>query len=366
MWLDRLLARNLLPDWLIRIGIRRLLAQRLRDETGGSVEAQSDSFRALVADLRSSPIAVETAAANEQHYEVPAAFYQASLGPRLKYSSAYWPEGVTTLAAAEEAMLALTCSRAELSDGQRILELGCGWGSLTLWMAERYPNATITGVSNSSSQKAFITDQARRRGLNNVTIVTCDANVFQPEGQFDRIVSVEMFEHMRNFATLLERISGWLRPEGKLFVHIFTHRTFAYRFEGSGASDWMARNFFTGGIMPSDDLLLRFQGSLDLEDHWRLSGKHYQRTAEAWLENADRNQAACLEALAHSNRDTPPAEQFAAWRVFFMACAELWGYRGGEEWLVSHYRFRARARATNSEVSSDRPSEAEASPALAN
>jgi cyclopropane-fatty-acyl-phospholipid synthase len=342
--LDQLVGHGLLPDPLLRLGIRRLLRQRLADEirpTDAEQQAALDRFEAA---MRAAPIAVQTAAANTQHYEVPTAFYQHCLGPRLKYSSGLWEHGTTTLAAAEEAMLALTAERAGLADGQDILELGCGWGSLSLWMAERYPRARIVAVSNSRTQKAYIDSRIARLGLTNLRVLTQDMNTLdQPAGAFDRVVSVEMFEHMRNWARLLERISGWLRPEGRLFIHIFTHRIAAYAFEPRDETDWMSRHFFSGGIMPSEALLARFDEHLVIEDQWRVSGRHYAQTAEAWLQNLDRNRDAVWPVLAQTYGDHDARRWQAYWRIFFMACAQLWGFRQGNEWQVSHYRLRQAA-----------------------
>ncbi|QNP41759.1 SAM-dependent methyltransferase [Lysobacter solisilvae (ex Woo and Kim 2020)] len=340
-----LAERGLLPDALVRWGIRRLCAQRLRSECADSVQAQSERFARQLAALRASPVAIHADAANRQHYELPPAFFQHCLGPRLKYSACYYENGDETLAQAEEAMLSLYAERAGLADGQDILELGCGWGSLTLWMAQRYPHARVTAVSNSRSQREFIEGRCAELGLGNVRVLTRDVTelVLEPAG-FDRCVSIEMFEHVRNYATLLARIGTWLRPGGKLFVHIFCHRTLLYPFESAGTDNWMGRHFFTGGLMPSADTLAFFQDDLRLEARWLVDGTHYERTANQWLERQDQQRDALMPVLRAAYGEAAPL-WFQRWRMFWMACAELFGHADGREWLVAHYRFCRKERA---------------------
>ena len=329
------------PDALIRVAIRRLLRRRLADEADRDVELRSARSQALIDELTASPIAIETDAANEQHYEVPAAFYELALGSRLKYSSAYWPPGTPDLDAAEELMLRNTCEHAELQDGQRILELGCGWGSLTLWMASQYPESEIVAVSNSASQRVHIEARALDLGLQNVKVITRDVNKLELDERFDRVVSVEMFEHVRNYRHLLGKIGGWLKPRGKLFVHIFCHRYLAYPFETEGAGNWMGRHFFTGGLMPAADTLLHFQDDLVLENRRLYSGMHYARTARAWLDNVDRRRSEAMRVMDSLHGDQGRV-WLQRWRMFFMACEELFAFDRGNVWMVAHYRFRRR------------------------
>ncbi len=333
--IDSLLEKNLLPDWLIRIGIRRLLAQRIREETARYDRA------AYVADLKNRALAEKTAAANEQHYEVPTSFYQYCLGKRLKYSGCLYPTGKESLDQAEEHMRALYGGRAQPADGQNILELGCGWGSLCLYNAAKFPRAQITAISNSRTQKEHIDAEAKKRGLTNLRIITCDINVFDIEpAQFDRVVSVEMFEHLKNYDLLFRNIARWLKPGGMLFTHIFTHSRFSYHFIARDETDWMSRYFFTGGQMPAHDLLMQFQADLTLVTDWKVNGRHYQQTAEHWLQNMDAHRAEIMPLFRATYGADQATKWWAYWRVFYLSCAELWGYKNGEEWLVSHYLFR--------------------------
>jgi cyclopropane-fatty-acyl-phospholipid synthase len=327
---------------LIRSGIRRLLAERLRQVDREDVAEQQEEQQHFVGQLRLSPIAIQTDAANAQHYEVPTTFFEKVLGPRLKYSCGHYATPSTSLADAEEQMLELFCRRAGIEDGMQVLELGCGWGSLCLWIAEKFPRCRVLAVSNSRSQREYIHSRCDQAGLSNVEVVTANVADFDTDRKFDRVVSVEMFEHVRNYERLMARIAGWLNGDGKLAVHIFCHRNAAYPFETEGRNDWMGRHFFTGGIMPSQDLLLNFQRDLVLEDRWAVSGTHYARTLEAWLAKCDARRHELLPLL---QRDLGPEEgkrQLQRWRMFFMACAELFSYRQGNEWFVTHYLFGKR------------------------
>ena len=331
--------QGVVPDALIRAGIRRLCRARLEAIGAADPALAAEHSEAFVAALAGAPIALLPNKANDQHYEIPAAFYANALGRHRKYSACHFAAPTTTLDEAEAAALAITVERAGLADGQRILELGCGWGSLTLWMAERFPRARITAVSNAHSQRVHVEDEAARRGLRNVEVVTSDMNDFDSDARFDRIVSVEMFEHMRNWPALFARIERWLAPRGRFFMHVFVHRLVPYAFEVHDASDWMSEHFFSGGMMPSDELALRTCHPLALERRWRWSGLHYARTANAWLGNTDANRASALAILADVHGAQAAAQWLQRWRVFFMACAELFAYDGGREWFVSHYRF---------------------------
>jgi cyclopropane-fatty-acyl-phospholipid synthase len=339
MWYDKLIENNKVPDVLLRQGIRKLLKQRLADENKGDVETQQAHLMGLIEFLKSSPIAVNTADANQQHYEVPTQFYQYCLGKNLKYSGCYYKPGVTTLDQAEDDMLELTCHRAELTNGQHVLELGCGWGSLSLFMAKKFPKSTFKVVSNSRTQKEYIDGQAKQRGIKNLTVITADMNTFTIDEVFDRVVSVEMFEHMRNYQRLTKKVASFLKPDGKLFIHIFTHKEYAYLFEVKNETDWMSKYFFTGGIMPSDDLMFYFNEDLLVEKHWHVNGTHYGKTAEAWLSNMDNHKAEIMPLFSETYGSDHAVKWWVYWRLFYMSCAELWNFNNGNEWLVSHYLF---------------------------
>lgn len=331
--------QGLVPDIVIRGAIRRLLNARLAELHAEDVDRVAETTAAFVAAMNTAPIALLPDQANEQHYELPPEFFGHALGPRRKYSCCHWGPGIDDLGDAEVQALDITCDRAQLADGQRILELGCGWGSLTLHMAHKFPRASILAVSNSASQREFIMEQAERRGLANLEVETRDMNDFTTSRRFDRVVSVEMFEHMRNHALLFERISEWLSPGGKFFMHIFVHRCVPYLFEDRGADDWMSRHFFSGGMMPGATLPLHFQRHLLLGRQWSWNGTHYQKTANAWLANLDANREQASSILEAAYGAGQGALWLQRWRMFFMACAELWGHREGREWFVSHYLF---------------------------
>ncbi len=335
-----LAERGLVPESLERWGIRRLLRRRLEQTVQKMDSGREESIQLWADVMRNSPVALVPEAANEQHYEVPADFYAQVLGPHRKYSSAYFPPGVTDLAEAEASMLALTCERAKLAEGQRILELGCGWGSLTLWMAENYRTAKITAVSNSNSQRQWILEQARARGIENVQVITCDMNEFQASGRYDRVVSVEMFEHMRNWEKLLGRVRGWIEEEGRVFLHVFAHQKLCYPFEVAGANDWMAEHFFTGGMMPSHDLLRFLDIPFEVEHDWVVNGTHYEKTSEAWLQNLENRRDEIWPILERTYGVDQASRWFHRWRLFFISCAELFGFDAGEEWIVSHFLLK--------------------------
>jgi len=336
--LDRSLSSGLVPDSVLRLGSKWGAWKRQRDEEVGGVEGQEARLVDMIARMSSGPIAEVPAKANEQHYELPAEFMAAFLGPRRKYSGCYWPEGVTTLEQAEDAMLKLTCERAGVKDGMQILDLGCGWGALSLWLVEHY-DVNVVGVSNSNRQREWIESERDRRGLTEkLTIITADVNEFEPEGSFDRVMSVEMFEHMRNWKELLHRVSTWIKPEGKVFIHVFTHRRLAYTFQDT----WASERFFTAGTMPSHDLLLRFNDDLVVKERWAVDGTHYAKTLAAWLERFDAKKDEAMRIATAESGAKKAKMMFGLWRMFFISTKEIWNYHGGNEWMVSHYLLEPR------------------------
>lgn len=339
--LIELAEKGIIPDYFIRQGIVRNCENRLNNENVSNTEKVSTKKQSWIQQMKDSPIALVPEKANEQHYEVPPAFFENVLGKHLKYSSGYWPDGVNSLDDSEESMLELSFERAQLADGDSILELGCGWGSLTCYMASKLPNSKITAVSNSKDQKEHILNRCKNQGLDNIEVITADMNDFGTENKYDRVVSIEMFEHMRNYKKLLSKISSWLHDDGKLFIHIFTHQSVVYPFENQGEADWMAREFFSGGMMPSHDLLLHFQDDLIIDDVWSMSGTHYEKTSLAWVNKMDANKDSIMKIFSKTYGDDAKL-WFQRWRIFFMSCEKLFGYNNGSEWGVSHYRFSKR------------------------
>ena len=325
------------PDTVIRAGIRRLLESKRREIHSGDVEFAANAMNRFVEHMNLAPVALVPERANEQHYEVPAEFFTHVMGDHLKYSCGYWPTGTSTLTESEVAALDVTVARAGIADGMDVLDLGCGWGSLSLWIAEHFPNASVTSVSNSSSQREFIMGQAAARQIENIEVIVADMNDFDIDRRFDRVVSVEMFEHMRNWGELYRRVAGWLKPAGKFFQHVFCHRSTPYPYEDNGPGDWMSRYFFTGGMMPAAGLPLRFPRHLAVENRWHWNGRHYARTCNTWLQKMDSNKQQIMPILEDCYGKENAALWWQRWRIFFMACAELFDYDEGQEWFVGHY-----------------------------
>ncbi len=336
---DNVLASGLVPDWLLRRIILSRVKSLERSFDRLTPEERVAREAAVAAGFESAPITVNADDANRQHYDLPPEFFESVLGPRRKYSCCYWTEATTGLARAEEAMLELTAERAGLSDGQDILDLGCGWGSLSLWAAERYPHSHVLAMSNSHKQRRFIEELREKKGLGNLEVVTAEVSEFAPQRRFDRVVSIEMFEHVRNHRALMERVAGWLKPEGKLFVHVFCHRRHLYAFEPYADGGWMTRHFFSGGIMPSWDYLTRYQADLTLLDRWEVNGCHYALTVRAWLENLDCRRREVAPLLEANYGHEQARLWFAYWRVFFMACEQTFALDSGRAYFVAHYLF---------------------------
>ena len=344
--LDKLLAQGWIPDFLIRFGVKILLRNKIKNQKIPNIEKRQSKKVEFVNNLKNQPIAIKTSEANEQHYELPPSFFEEILGDRLKYSCGYWDEFLppsdcaNKLNQSEEAMLELTCSRADIKNGQKILDLGCGWGSLSIYMAENYPESKITALSNSSTQIEYINSIAKEKELDNLKAVIADINTYKSNNTFDRIISIEMFEHMRNYEALMSKLSKLLRNKGKLFIHIFSHHTYPFAYVNKSSSDWMARYFFAGGTMPSQDLLHYFLEDFHLENQWAVSGKHYKQTLEAWLYKMDNKKETIWPIFLEVYGKKEAKKWWNYWRTFFLSCAEFFGMNEGNEWFISHYLFQ--------------------------
>lgn len=342
MFVDSLIALPIYPEWFLRFVIRILLAKKHRTETKNQV-IQGNSYTKIVNTLSEGKLATDFDSSNAQHYEMSTNFFQSALGDHLKYSCALWTEKVTSLTDAEEAMLALYCDRAQIKNGQQILELGCGWGSLSLYMAKKFPKSSITAMSSSNQQRLYIESEKKKFKLTNLEVITKDINTFKPDFSYDRIVSIEMFEHLSNYKLLFEKLQSWLNHDGALFIHVFGHKKFAYQFMNNDVTDWMSRNFFTGGVMPSERLFSYFQNQLFIVNQWRVSGLHYQKTANEWVKNMRKNKTKILEILSKDYPESSSVLKYNTWKIFFLACAELFGFNKGNDWMVFHYLMKKRS-----------------------
>lgn len=340
--IDYILANLPVPDFMLRAGSKYLIGDKARE-----VNAKLENklyLEEFAESLKKLPIAIATDKANEQHYEVPDTFYEVVLGEYLKYSCCYW-EKASNLDEASRDMLDLYLERAQISSGQTILDLGCGWGSFSLYAAQKFKDCHFTALSNSSTQKSFIEERCRKLGITNLEVITENiATAVLPQNKFDRIVSIEMLEHMKNYQALFEKISGSLKDDGLFFAHIFSHNEGAYHFEVKSSTDWMTKYFFEGGMMPADRLFYHFQDHLEISDHWKLNGYHYQKTARAWLEKTDQNKEQIIKIFEKTYGEKEALKWFRYWRMFFIAVEELWKFNKGEEWIVSHYLFKKKSR----------------------
>ena len=341
MWFNSLLARGLIPDWILRRGVRSQGKERLN--MMNKVDSTKE-YSKFINEASTGNIAVNTDDANNQHYEVDSEFFKYCLGKNLKYSCCFWDDNTLDLDTAEDNMLEIYSERAEITDGMNILDIGCGWGSLSLFLAQKYPKSEITGVSNSSSQKIFIDSVASKRNISNLKIITRDINDFRTEKKYDRIISIEMFEHTKNTKKLMNLINDWLNPNGLFFMHVFAHKENPYYFDRDQKNAWMAKYFFTGGMMPNHNLFKDLKSNLEYQKSWMLSGEHYEKTSNAWLNNMDQNKREILSLFERSNSSTIAKRKFHFWRLFYIACAEIFGYDNGNEWVVSHHLFKKSAK----------------------
>ena len=337
MWFNPLLARGLIPDWILRRGVRSQGKERLN--MMNKVDSTKE-YSKFINEASTGNIAVNTDDANNQHYEVDSEFFKYCLGKNLKYSCCFWDENTLDLDAAEDNMLEIYSQRAQITDGMSILDIGCGWGSLSLFLAQKYPKSEITGVSNSSSQKIFIDSVASERNISNLNIITRDINDFRTEEKYDRILSIEMFEHTKNTKKLMNLINDWLNPNGLFFMHVFAHKENPYYFDRDQKNAWMAKYFFTGGMMPNHNLFKDLKSNLEYQKSWMLSGEHYEKTSNAWLDKMDQNKRKILSLFERSNSSSIAKRKFHFWRLFYIACAEIFGYDNGNEWVVSHHLFK--------------------------
>ena len=341
MWFNPLLARGLIPDWILRRGVRSQGKERLN--MMNKVDSRKE-YSKFINEASTGNIAVNTDDANNQHYEVDSEFFKYCLGKNLKYSCCFWDDSTLDLDSAEDNMLEIYSKRAEIKDGMNILDIGCGWGSLSLFLAQKYPKSEITGVSNSSSQKIFIDSEASKRNISNLKIITRDINDFRTEEKYDRIISIEMFEHTKNTKKLMNLINDWLNPNGLFFMHVFAHKENPYYFDRDQKNAWMAKYFFTGGMMPNHNLFKDLKSNLEYQKSWMLSGEHYEKTSNAWLDKMDQNKKEILSLFERSNSSSIAKRKFHFWRLFYIACAEIFGYDNGNEWVVSHHLFKKSAK----------------------
>ncbi len=336
--IDTLIGSGRLPDFVIRLGIKFLNKRRLQEHYSLSSEIRHEKLKEFMLQLKTGPISVNTKTTNAQHYELPTEFFKIVLGPKLKYSCSYFNSKKDTLAEADENMLNIYLQRAKIKNSDEILELGCGWGSLTVYMATQFPKSKITAISNSSVQKKYIDQLLKKRKIKNVNVITSDFNDFSTQKKFDKVVSIEMFEHIRNYEKAFQKVHSFLKKGGQCFIHIFAHREIAYPFEVKDDSDWMSKYFFTGGTMPSNHLFTYFCHPLKINDHWVVNGKQYTYTADKWLENMDANKERVLKIFQDVYEDEYKI-WYQYWRIFFMSVAELFGYKNGNEWVINHYLF---------------------------
>ena len=322
---------GLIPDVFIKTAVRFITKKRLNES--GIHENKLN----VIKSISEGGIAEKTDDANEQHYEVPPEFFKYALGKNLKYSCSFFDK-TDSLDEAEKSMIELYIERADIQEGHDILDLGCGWGSFSLYVAEKYPSVSITAVSNSKDQIAFIQNEAKRRGLFNIKASKMDVNNLDLDNKFDRIVSIEMFEHLRNYKLILNSLNSLLKPDGRLFVHIFCHKELTYFYEIKNSYDWMTKYFFEGGIMPSQDIFKYFDDELEVINQWDVNGNHYAKTCKAWLNNHYKNKDKILDIFdKHYDK---PRIWFNRWRIFFLSCEAFFAINNGREYFVSHYLLK--------------------------